>query len=361
LIWLVAQYSLCCQINGRNRAYDTRIDPNTRAETRTRSAITQIKPVVCEGESFKSSQTKGQQSSTSPESLEAVNFLALKSRNHGSDSPSVKSLIESMLSGSSRTPSQRKALRRFTREIELYLQAARALPRHSLVPSITATTISANTVLELRPYQSQFQSAGLAVTSKEQRGELPALDSPMPPPTPPKDKKWEKMAILSRKSRVDEGNSKKEEKGKTPLKRPPSFASGSTGTTVIGFTPPHEKSYPRSKVERKQPSLESDHTVLGFTPPHERMIDPHPPVITSSDLRPSTKRSLPWLRRPSQSPEASPTKKMSVAPVERSLQPRSSTPLQGWVPTFDSSPKPPAENERDPQTPEERKKCLVLA
>ena len=173
---------------------------------------------------------------------------------------------------------------------------------------MTATTVSANTVLELKPYQSQFQSAGLAVTSKEQRGELPLEEFPAPPPTPPKDEKWENMAVLSRKSRVGEDNSRKEEEDKTPLKGPPSFASGSTGTTMIGFTPPHEKSYPRSRPERKSPSLESDNTILGFTPPHERMIDPRLPIITSSELKPSTKRSLPWLYRVSQSLEASPTK-----------------------------------------------------
>jgi hypothetical protein len=195
------------------------------------------------------------------------------------------------------------------------------------------------------------------VTSKEQRGESPLEDFSTPPSTPPKDEKWEKMPILSRKSRVDGGNNRREEKGKATQKGPPSFASGSTGTTVISFTPPHEKSYPRSSTERKQPSLESDHTILGFTPPHERMIDPLPPVITASDLRPTMKRSLPWLRRSSQSPEASPTKKMSIVPIERNVQPRPSTPLQGWVPTFDISLKTsPAKGKREPRTPKDGKK-----
>ncbi|KUJ22830.1 uncharacterized protein LY89DRAFT_311482 [Mollisia scopiformis] len=311
-----------------------------------------------EGESFKRPPNrKKQQSFNSPEFWEAVNSIALQSKKHRSDTLSITSIIQSVFSEKSRTRSQRRALRRFTREIELYLQAARTLPKQSLVPSITATSISANTVLELKPYQSQFQSAGLAVTSEEQRRASPPREFLNPPQTPPKDEKWEKMAILSRKSKIEPESSKKEEKGKAPERGPPSFASGSTGTTVLGFTPPHEKSYPRPKMERKQPSLESDHTILGFTPPHERMITPPPPPPNFSELRPTTKRSLPWLRRNSHSPEASPTKRMSFAPVEQNQQPRASTPLQGWVSTFEIADKSTGtKNEDEIQIPKNRPK-----
>lgn len=333
----------------RDRAYDTRIDPKTRAGIRRRTIIPRDRPLLPEGSSFKTSTKRKK-----PQSL-AVNSIASRSKEGRSDS-SIKSIVQSVFSGISRTRSQRKALRHFTKEIELYLQAARTLPKQSLVPSITATSISANTILELKPYRSQFQSAGLAVTSQEQRGETPLREVPIPPPTPPKDKKWENMAILSRRSKNDLKSGKKEEKGKAPERGPPSFASGSTGTTVLGFTPPHEKSYPRPRMDRKQPSIESDHTILGFTPPHEKMITPPPPLPTFQELRPTTKRSLPWLRRASQSPEASPTEKMSVVPVEKEQQPRLSTPLQGWVSTFDMTDKPtPSAEERGVGLPENRK------
>lgn len=304
---------------------------------------------IRDGELIKTSPKRKKQSSATPEFQEAVHTFALQSKVQGSSTQSVNSIVQSVFSDTSRTPSQRRALRRFTREIELYLQAARTLPKQSLVPSLTSTTISANTILEFKPYQSEFQSAGLAVTSGEQRGAIPLQEFPSPPPTPPKDEKWEKMAILSRKSKAESEN-KTQEKGKLAERGPPSFASGSTGTTVIGFTPPHEKSYPRPKEDRKPPSLASDHTVLGFTPPHEKMIDPSPPPTTSLEPRTSsTRTSLPWLRRPEQSPEASPTKKMSIASVEKYQQPRASTPLHGWVSTFEIA-DTPADVKREEHT-----------
>ncbi|KAF8854966.1 hypothetical protein BDZ45DRAFT_24007 [Acephala macrosclerotiorum] len=155
------------------------------------------------------------------------------------------------------------------------------------------------------------------------------------------------MAILSRKSKAETETAKKQEKGKMPERRPPSFTSSSTGTTVIGFTPPHEKSYPQPKIDRRPPSLDSDHTMVGFTPPHEKMIASPVPQPTSSEPRPTTKRSLPWLRRNEQSPEASPTKKMSITPPATEQQQRASTPLQGWVSTFKVADKPiPVEKEK---------------
>lgn len=297
-----------------------------------------------------------QQSFSSPEFWEAVNSFALKSKKQRRGSPSIKSIVQSAFSQSSRTPSQKRALHRFTKEIELYLQAARTLPKYSLVPSITATSISADTILDFKPYQSQFQSAGLAVTSGEQRGTVPVQELLTPPPTPPKDDKWEKMAIISRKSKIDPDSSEKKDKGKQPQRGAPSFVSGSTGTTVLEFTPPDEKSYARPQTDRRHPSLESDHsnhaTLGSTTPPLTR--------LPTSEPRPSTKRSLPWLRRNQPSPEVSPTKKMSLAPVERELQPRPSTPLHGWVSTFEITDKsPPIKQESEARLPENRKRILI--
>jgi hypothetical protein len=78
---------------------------------------------------------------------------------------SVRSVVRSLLSEpASRTPTQRKALKRFTRELELHLQATKSLPKRTFIPSTADTTIQ--TVEFLRPYRKQFEAAGLAVTSK---------------------------------------------------------------------------------------------------------------------------------------------------------------------------------------------------
>jgi len=70
-------------------------------------------------------------------------------------------------SPASRTPSQRKTLRRFARELQLHLKAVENLPNKTLMPSPSITTI--RTVEGLKPYHKQLLSAGLAVTGAEQR------------------------------------------------------------------------------------------------------------------------------------------------------------------------------------------------
>jgi hypothetical protein len=86
-----------------------------------------------------------------------------------------------------------------------------------------------------------------------------------PPPTPAKDKKW---------------TSKKPQKE-------PSFSSG---TTVLGWTPPHEADPQKPPPTRPSYStLSSGHDVMSFTPPHERSA---PPPKTAS-----SRKSLPWLRQ----------------------------------------------------------------
>jgi len=83
-------------------------------------------------------------------------------------SPSIKSIVQSLFSPPSRKPSQQRTLRRFTRELELHLQAVQNLPGKTLIASPSVTTIK--TVQEFKPYHSEFRDAGLAVTSTEQRG-----------------------------------------------------------------------------------------------------------------------------------------------------------------------------------------------
>lgn len=190
----------------------------------------------------------------------------------------------------SRTPSERRALRKFTKELERHLQATRDLPQRASLaslPSIT-TTISIHTIADLEPYKSEFHAAGLAITSDEQRGMAFGWSSKnkravTPPP----------VANRPERSRYGYENEKSSKKPD----RFPSYASGSTGTTVMGFTLPHEKTYdaPKTPIQRRHSS--SDHTIVGFTPPHE-MVD----RVANSTPRQTTKKSLPWLRKQESSP-----------------------------------------------------------
>lgn len=326
----------------RRRTYDCRIDPKIRVESRSKSGPARIRERTSRSGTIQSTP-RTTQSGISADLQEAVNSLGLQSK---PDSPSNESVVpfsrgRTISRTPSRTPSQQKALKKFTREINLYLQACRSLPKGTLLATPSITTISAHTIDELKPYQAQFQSAGLAVTSDQQRrsSKLPVEQSP--PTPPPKDEK------CSTPSLSDDKMALQKEK-----RREPSYASGSTGTTVLGWTPPHEKSSPLPKTAR-QPSSESDHTVIGFTPPHERAVPPTRPP--PSPPKPPTKKSLPWLRNPEVSPlSVSPTKNMSAAPSAD--RPEPSTPLEGWFSTS-GSPKKDKTTEKlgksDPIVPRE--------
>jgi hypothetical protein len=298
------------QTHGHSRTYDSRIDPKSRAQSRTKSTRIQSRPLVA------------------------------------ASTVSVKSFIQSVLSEApSRTRSERKALNQFTKELDLYLKATRSLPRQSLVPSPSVTTVSANTVTEFKPYQSEFQSAGLAVTSAEQRGLDIEKEAPTPPPRPPKEDMFSKRkpSPAKSKSQPDDKQAK--------LKKQPSYASGSTGTDVIGWTPPHEKSYSRGQAARPPLNASSDVTHVGWTPP-ERVAPSPPPKIDESP-RPPTKKSLPWLRKP-ESSQISPTqKKMSSTSAKTDR-------LTGWVATLaDVNPPPPPEKDKKIERTESRKSVVA--
>ncbi|KAI9053259.1 hypothetical protein LZ554_002226 [Drepanopeziza brunnea f. sp. 'monogermtubi'] len=281
----------------------------------------------------------------SPEFWEAVQDYSRNSKAHGRSSASLKSIVETLVSESaSRSPSQKRALARFTKGIELYLylHAAKLPSRESLVSSPSSTSISAHTIQELKPYISEFRAAGLSVTSAEQKGMAKLPKDLTPPPIPSKDEKFEKKrsspAKNSYEAKVTQANTQSASRNKHA-----SYASQSTGSTVLGWTPPHERSYGRPRAKAKSPSeTSSDHTIIGFTPPHElytssqRQAPVRPPP---SPPQPTTKKSLPWLSRPESSPERSPTQKRSVVSTkveERKL----STPLTGWVESFDIAESP---------------------
>ncbi|OIW34704.1 hypothetical protein CONLIGDRAFT_639049 [Coniochaeta ligniaria NRRL 30616] len=83
----------------------------------------------------------------------------------------------------SRTSSQKKAFKHFTKELERYADITSAPgKRANFSPTISPTPLSLNTVDELLPYRDQFLAAGLAVTSTDQRSpkgkgkEVPQFD-----------------------------------------------------------------------------------------------------------------------------------------------------------------------------------------
>jgi hypothetical protein len=299
------------QTRGGSRTYDSRIDPKSRAQSRTKSYPGPSRPPVT------------------------------------ASTISVKSFIQSVLSDTpSRTRSERKALSQFTKELDLYLKATRSLPKQSLVPSPSVTTVSADTVTEFKPYQSEFQSAGLAVTSAEQRGLDIEKKAPTPPPTPPKEEMFSK-----RKSSPAKSKSQPDDK-QAKLKKQPSYASGSTGTDVIGWTPPHEKSYPRGQAARPPSNPSSDVTHVGWTPP-ERVAPSPPPKIDESPPRTPSKKSLPWLRKP-ESSQVSPTqKKMSATSAKTDR-------LTGWAATLEVvNPPPPPEKDKKMERTKSRKSVVA--
>jgi hypothetical protein len=306
---------------GRSRTYDPRIDPNANGKSRRKTKST---PSRNEPSAVSQPLEKKRQSKCwgCPEFWEAVNSMVLQPKEEQAASQSTKSIVESTVADSvSRSPSQKRILKRFTRELELYLQAAKSLPKQSLVASPSSTTVSAHTIQALKPYQAEFQSAGLAITSTEQRrttGLASDTRKALPlPPIPPKDE-----MSTPRKSLFGRSNTATiTEKNLEKPKKPPSEVFYSDGTDVIAFTPPHEKSDTIDKSHHKRPSSSSDMTVLGFMTPHEKAgAQPRtsPPALKSPPKTP-TKKYLPWLRKQESSPEgpSSPTKSIyASSPIE---------------------------------------------
>jgi hypothetical protein len=119
----------------------------------------------------------------------------------------------------SRTSSQRRALNHFTRQLEKYADAAGARGRQPiLTPTESDAETSLHTVKPLLPYIHEFEAAGLAVTSEQQ-----------------------KFAGRSRKGEFDGQDD------------PPSPSSTFSSDSVIEFTPPNGTSHalPVSEKETK--------------------------------------------------------------------------------------------------------------
>ncbi|EWG38041.1 hypothetical protein FVEG_01390 [Fusarium verticillioides 7600] len=81
-----------------------------------------------------------------------------------------RSRTSDSLEKESRTPSQREALNRFTQELQRYAEQAGAkgkLPIPTPTPPRSCTSL--HTIAALLPFRSEFKSAGLAITSKDQK------------------------------------------------------------------------------------------------------------------------------------------------------------------------------------------------
>ncbi|KAK7923392.1 hypothetical protein PG985_007463 [Apiospora marii] len=119
-----------------------------------------------------------------PATWDAIHRTLAQQRRLSSLIPSAQ-LAEDMLDSSSipsRTSSQRKALRHFTKELEKYAKAAGAAGKLPVItPTESDSKPSIHTVKPLLPYRSEFEAAGLAVTSEEQRGMVTAEAAGKPP------------------------------------------------------------------------------------------------------------------------------------------------------------------------------------
>ncbi|CAG8950430.1 hypothetical protein HYFRA_00006926 [Hymenoscyphus fraxineus] len=279
------------------RSYDPRIDPHCftdGGDEREQSMPTQVNNSTQASMTYKNPETED----ALWETIDSTRFT----QDNETSSPSMTSVVPSLLSTSPfRTGSEAKRLTRFTKELELHYTAVQSLPKQSLLFSPSATTVSADTVGPLVPFHAEFQSAGLAVTSKEQR-RLPGQK----PNTYNKNSDC-LSTVADRRPVQCYGHDGQR-----------SFASGTTGTTVLGFTPPHEKTYGRSGQSRARgSSTGSAFTAVGFTPPHEKMATAPKALPTSAVRLPRL-----WLDNEEKSPKAplSPAK-VSVASAIKYQEP----------------------------------------
>lgn len=294
------------------RMYDPRIDPRI-ARLPRKSVATQTKSHTRRSTTC---QTRGGSRASLSQGKHIVRNFNRCSASRRS-SASFQSAVRSFLSSqSSQSSEQRGILDQFTAELALYVEAQRKNPKQSSItrPSIT-TPASVITIQELKPYRAQFEAAGLAITSAEQRGTMAKLSRAGTAYQSPE---------ISRETIQLGGDGFWSRSGKSPKRREPSYASGSTGSPVVGFTPPHEKSYPRPNKPRRAPTESSGGSGLSFGLQHEKVA-----TRTSPSKASALKKSLPWVST-DRIPPSSPSPKSNIKTDGYISKPGVDR-LQGWV------------------------------
>lgn len=251
-------------------------------------------------------------------------------------SSSVHSIVQSIASNpSSRSPSQRRALKHFTRELDLYLQIAKQAATQTPISSVLSTSFSSQTIQtiqEFKPYHAEFQAAGLAVTSAEQRNQssldfkLSERRNTVPEAQPlPYDFRSagllaeserqrrrtlsdieEPQAILSDENMGIKGSNLLIKKPVSDSVKPVtalSTMSIASEETVIEWTPANERDNPTNRLESPP--------CCDLAPPIMQASSPakvHPPDSVASPQHAASpaKKSLPWLRKPQITAESSP-------------------------------------------------------
>jgi hypothetical protein len=320
---------------GRRRTYDSRIDPKPRMKAN------ENRSVLADSTQVGNYKRVADQNISEKQEDEATDVNVEKTgKNSQRATPSLRSMTQTIISDSpSCTPTRKKAIKRFTKELQVYIEATRSLPSKLIEPSVSSTTISAHTLKELKPYQAHFNSAGLAVTAADQLGKTSIMPTRSKrqaglPTIPVKCDIYAKPTLPERPSisaAVDlQGRFDDSYDLDSTTQNPTSIdkrqgvevhhhhktatmASFDSDTTLMAFTPPNERSEFPSVQPKARRSLSSDHTVMAFTPPHER---PNPvSKYASSIAKNPPKKSLPWLRKPACSPEVPSSRIRSTAPL----------------------------------------------
>lgn len=243
-------------------------------------------------------------------------------------SSSVHSIVQSIApSPSSRSPSQRRALKHFTRELELYLQLAKQAPKQTPISSLPSTTFSTQTIQtiqNLKPYHAEFQAAGLAVTSIEQRNQsilgvqsyehrntiseaqpLPCESTSAGQLAESEIQRRRSLSDIEEPSQIilpDEmgikGSNVLTKKAIPEHIKPEIKASATSVTseeTVIEWTPIYERNDPTNRLEPPQCCDLAPRVIQVSSPAKGYRPDS---LISPKCSKSPTRKSLPWLRKP---------------------------------------------------------------
>jgi len=217
-----------------------------------------------------------------------------------SSSPSIQSLIESVISEApSRTPSEKRTLNRFTKDLRSYIQVQRSMPP-KIVPSrplsrASATTeVTVKTVQALKPFHEEFKSAGLAVTRSEQRMKG-WMEAGRNKPALPIKRSVEELNGVVTKSKIDKDEriqpwiTHNLENGESIQML--DLHSGNADIEIE--IPPRNPSRPNAgNIETKKHVEDQRSQAMPITP---TAAVAHGPTIPP---RPTTRKTLAWIRRP---------------------------------------------------------------